>query len=156
MPDYVERSEVLRVIGEYDCRGFAVEDVRTITDGCKKAVSELPTAEVVPADFHERCLLGEIHKRFELEKELKGGNKTMEMEKLVYSVPECANVLGLGLSKTRELINSEGFPAIHIGRRVVVPVEQLKEWMKKQPTIGSGQSLADVMAANADNSQEEQ
>lgn len=70
MTDYVERSEVLRVIGEYDCRGFAVEDVRAITDGCKKAVSELPTAEVVPADFHERCLLLEIQKRFELEKEL--------------------------------------------------------------------------------------
>lgn len=69
----------------------------------------------------------------------------MEKEKLVYSVPECANVLGLGLSKTRELINSEGFPAIHIGRRVVVPVEQLKEWMKKQPTIGSGQPLALVL-----------
>lgn len=69
----------------------------------------------------------------------------MEKEKLVYSVPECANVLGLGLSKTRELINSEGFPAIHIGRRVVVPVEQVKEWMKKQPTIGSGQPLALVL-----------
>lgn len=68
--DYVERSEALRVIGEYDYRGLTVKDVKTITDGCKKAVSELPAAEVVPADFHERCLLGEIHKRFELERKL--------------------------------------------------------------------------------------
>lgn len=70
MPDYVERSEVLRVIGEYDYRGLTVKDVRTITDGCKKAVSELPAAEVVPTDFLERCLLLEIQKRFKLEKEL--------------------------------------------------------------------------------------
>lgn len=69
-PDYVERSEVLRVIGEYDYRGLTVKDVKTITDGCKKAVSELPAAEVVPTDFLERCLLLEIQKRFKLEKEL--------------------------------------------------------------------------------------
>lgn len=69
----------------------------------------------------------------------------MEKEKLVYSIPECADVLGLGLTKTRELINSKNFPAIRIGRRVVVPVDQLKDWMAKQPTIGSGQPLSTVI-----------
>lgn len=69
--DYIKRSEALRVIGEYDCRDFSVENVKSITDECKKAVSALPAAEVVPMDFHERCLMLEIHRRIEAERKLK-------------------------------------------------------------------------------------
>lgn len=69
----------------------------------------------------------------------------MTKEKLVYSIPECADALGVGLTKVRELINSDGFPAIRIGRRVVVPVDQLKIWMANQPTIGSEQPLSSVV-----------
>lgn len=65
----------------------------------------------------------------------------MEVEKMAYSVPECANALGLGLTKMNELVNTKGFPAIRLGRRVVVPVDQLKAWLAKQPTIGSGQPM---------------
>lgn len=63
----------------------------------------------------------------------------MEKEKLVYSIPECANALGLGITKMNALIKTKDFPAIRIGRRVVVPVDQLKIWIAKQPTVGSEQ-----------------
>lgn len=66
----------------------------------------------------------------------------MTKEKLVYSIPECADALGVGLTKVRELINSDGFPAIRIGRRVVVPVDQLKVWMAKQPTVANSLPFA--------------
>ena len=46
MGDLIERSEALRVIGAYDYRGFTIENVRKITDGCKEAVAALPAAVV--------------------------------------------------------------------------------------------------------------
>lgn len=70
--------------------------------------------------------------------------KIDKLEKLALSVPECAKALNLGTTKVRELIYSEGFPAIRIGGRIVIPVDQLKVWMAKQPTVRDGMPLSAV------------
>ena len=54
------------------------------------------------------------------------------VEKLAYSVPELAGVLGIGRSSAYELIKTEGFPVISIGRRIIIPVAQLETWLYKQ------------------------
>lgn len=68
MEDYIKRQDALEVIGAYDDRDYTVEQVTTITDGCKKAVEALPAAEVVPMYYHECCLKMEIQKRISAEK----------------------------------------------------------------------------------------
>ena len=55
------------------------------------------------------------------------------MEKLVYSVPEMAEALGVGRNVAYDLVQRADFPAIRIGeRRVVVPIDGLKAWLANQ------------------------
>lgn len=54
------------------------------------------------------------------------------MEKLTVTVPEMAKMLGIGTWTGYNLIHKEGFPVIWIGKRAVIPVDGLKEWMKAQ------------------------
>ena len=42
------------------------------------------------------------------------------------SVPE---VLGISRAGAYELVHSEGFPALKIGSRIVVPKDKLREWI---------------------------
>lgn len=57
MAEYIEREAILGIL-----RGRSAP-----WDGYQK-VKELPAADVVPMDFHERCLQIEIQKRMALEK----------------------------------------------------------------------------------------
>ena len=45
------------------------------------------------------------------------------MERLTVTVPEMAQMLGIGRIKAYELANIKGFPAIRLGKRIVVPVD---------------------------------
>jgi excisionase family DNA binding protein len=54
------------------------------------------------------------------------------MEKLTMSVSEVAKTIGISLPKAYELTARQGFPSIHIGRRIVVPVAALEEWLASQ------------------------
>ena len=56
MAEYIEREAVLEFV-EPDARPFLAERIKSI-----------PAADVVPTDFHERCLQIEIQKRMALEK----------------------------------------------------------------------------------------
>ncbi len=47
----------------------------------------------------------------------------------VLTVREVAATLSISLPKAYELVRSRGFPSIHIGRRIVVPVAALDEWL---------------------------
>ena len=40
--------------------------------------------------------------------------------------------LGTGLRISYELARSEGFPALRIGTRIVIPKDKLQEWVDKQ------------------------
>ena len=53
------------------------------------------------------------------------------MEKVCYSVSELGAVLGIGRNGAYALVQQEGFPAIKLGKRIVIPVEALKEWLKQ-------------------------
>lgn len=51
---------------------------------------------------------------------------------LMLSVPEVASVLGISRAGVYDLVRSDGFPVIRIGKRVVIPKENLVEWINKQ------------------------
>ena len=59
-------------------------------------------------------------------------------EKLAFTVDEFAAAYGIGRTKVYELINTAGFPAVRLGRRVIIPIDMLKQWFAKQPTVANG------------------
>ena len=58
--------------------------------------------------------------------------KSYEDLPLMLSVPEMAAVLGISRAGAYELARSEGFPALRIGTRIVIPKDKLQEWVDKQ------------------------
>lgn len=51
---------------------------------------------------------------------------------LTLNAREAAEVLRISKSKVYELAQSESFPAIRIGKRVVIPRDKLIQWMNNQ------------------------
>ena len=51
---------------------------------------------------------------------------------LTLNAREAAEVLRISKSKVYELAQSESFPAIRIGKRVVIPRDKLIQWMNSQ------------------------
>lgn len=51
---------------------------------------------------------------------------------LMLSVPDVADVLGIGRANAYELVRSEGFPALKIGNRIIVPKDEFISWIKRQ------------------------
>lgn len=51
------------------------------------------------------------------------------MEKSTMSVQDLANMLGISLPKAYELVKQPGFPVIHIGARILIPIDAFKEWL---------------------------
>lgn len=45
---------------------------------------------------------------------------------------EVAAVLGISRANAYVLMRSEGFPTIHIGKRMIVPRDKLVEWIEGQ------------------------
>jgi len=58
--------------------------------------------------------------------------KSYEELPLMLSVPEMAAALGISRAGAYELARSEGFPALRIGTRIVIPKDKLQEWVDKQ------------------------
>ena len=48
---------------------------------------------------------------------------------LMLSVPDLTDALGISRAGAYELVKSEGFPALHIGNRILVPKEELIAWI---------------------------
>lgn len=63
------------------------------------------------------------------------------MEKLTYSISEVAHVLGVSKPTAYALTNSKDFPVLKIGKRKVIPVEGLQEWIKKNSSISSQRAI---------------
>lgn len=57
--------------------------------------------------------------------------KSYEELPLMLSVPEMAAALGISRAGAYELARSEGFPALRIGNRIVIPKDELREWIKR-------------------------
>ena len=50
---------------------------------------------------------------------------------LMLSVPDLTDVLGISRAGAYELVKSKGFPALHIGNRIVVPKDELIAWIRR-------------------------
>lgn len=48
MNDLISREAALKAVNAYDYRGFTVEQVKTITDGCAEEISRLAAVDAVP------------------------------------------------------------------------------------------------------------
>jgi len=59
------------------------------------------------------------------------------MEKKAFNVKELAIALGVSLPTAYELVHQVDFPAIKIGRRIVVPADKLQEWINKQAEVST-------------------
>lgn len=51
------------------------------------------------------------------------------MEKMTVSVSELGKILGIGRNGAYALVHQQGFPAIRLGKRIVVPVDALRDWL---------------------------
>ena len=54
---------------------------------------------------------------------------------LMLSVPEMAAALGISRAGAYELVRTEGFPALKIGSRIVIPKDELQEWVKRNTGV---------------------
>ena len=54
---------------------------------------------------------------------------------LTLNAREAAGVLRISKSKVYELARTESFPAVRIGKRVVIPRDKLIEWMNNQAEV---------------------
>lgn len=50
---------------------------------------------------------------------------------LMLNVQMIAGILGISRSKAYELASSDGFPALKLGNRIIVPREQFVEWVRQ-------------------------
>lgn len=53
---------------------------------------------------------------------------TLDMS-LCYDMNSLQNVLPLGKNKLYDLVHSEGFPKITVGRRIIIPKKAFEEWL---------------------------
>ena len=57
--------------------------------------------------------------------------KTYDDLPLMLSVPDLVEVLGISRAGAYELVKSEGFPALHIGNRILIPKDELVAWIRE-------------------------
>ena len=51
---------------------------------------------------------------------------------LMLSVPQVADVFGIGRASAYELVRSEGFPILTIGTRIVIPKDKFIRWIEEK------------------------
>ncbi len=61
----------------------------------------------------------------------------IQTQKLTYSIPEAAEVLGVSTSKMYQVIKMEGFPLVTLGNRRLVPIKSLERWLDQMAAIGA-------------------
>jgi excisionase family DNA binding protein len=59
------------------------------------------------------------------------------MEPLLYRVEDAARVLGIGRSKTYQLIASGALPSITVGKSRRIPAESLRRWVSDRLAAAS-------------------
>ena len=59
-------------------------------------------------------------------------------ETLLLRPEDAARELGIGRSKTYELLRRGEIPSIRIGRSVRVPAEKLRQWINEQAEVVDG------------------
>lgn len=54
------------------------------------------------------------------------------MDKLCFNAREAAEALGVSLPTFYELSSRSDFPRVKVGRRTLVPVDALREWLARE------------------------
>ena len=57
--------------------------------------------------------------------------KSCEELPLMLTVPDVVSVLGVSRAGAYELAHSEGFPALRVGSRIVIPKDKFLLWIEK-------------------------
>lgn len=60
----------------------------------------------------------------------------IKQKKLTLSVPEAAALIGVSASKMYEIVRIQGFPAIRVGKRVLVNAKKLEAWLDEMTEKG--------------------
>ncbi len=50
----------------------------------------------------------------------------------IMSVEDLKKLFDIGINKAYEITKYKGFPAIHIGRKIIIPKKQLEQWLENQ------------------------
>ena len=48
------------------------------------------------------------------------------------NVKQLASYLGIGMNTAYQIVKMQGFPALKLGKRIIIPVDALEAWIKKQ------------------------
>ena len=59
------------------------------------------------------------------------------MEKITFSAPELAAILGISRSKAYDLMHRADFPTLRIGRRLLVVRASFEAWLNEQSSAVS-------------------
>ena len=51
------------------------------------------------------------------------------MEKRFYTANDLADLLPIGKTNLYSLVHSKDFPAITVGRRIIIPIDKFNEWL---------------------------
>ena len=54
----------------------------------------------------------------------------MNVEQKYLRVSDIKKILGISKSQAYNLVNSDGFPTLKIGRTILIPVEDFDKWQK--------------------------
>ena len=52
------------------------------------------------------------------------------MEKEFYSIRELQTIFGCGRNKIYQIVRTEEFPKIMIGKKIYIPINEFNEWKK--------------------------
>ena len=61
--------------------------------------------------------------------------KTYDELPLFLNVETVANVLGIAMSSTYELMKEKDFPALRVGNRLIVPKEKFISWVEMKTEV---------------------
>ena len=64
---------------------------------------------------------------------------TLKSEKLTLSIPEAAKRIGISDTSMRQLARTAGFPAFHVGSRLLISAKGLEAWVEEQALKGANQ-----------------
>ena len=56
------------------------------------------------------------------------------MEKTTISVQELSAQMGISLTKAYQLVKQPGFPVLHVGNKILIPVEAYHKWIMDEAT----------------------
>ena len=58
-------------------------------------------------------------------------NSIKNSDPVIYTVADVKKILKCGLKQAYEIANTKGFPAIRLGKKIIIEKKALEEWLNK-------------------------